>query len=92
MPKNVLTLLVHVKLLQEKSFVPLIALLLNLPKGGNVSADIPDVGMEVDGTNDQRGEFPESIQNPCESELASMVTLVVFLGIHWEILIRRRRP
>lgn len=54
MPKNVLTLPVLVKPLQEKSFVPRIALPPNLPKGENVSADIPGVGTEVNGRNAQR--------------------------------------
>ena len=54
MLKNVLTLPVRVKPLQEKSFVPKIAHLLNLLKAENVNADIPDVGTKVNGTHAQR--------------------------------------
>lgn len=54
MLKNVLILPVLVKPLQEKSFVPKIAHLPNLPKAENVSADIPGVGTEVNVTHAQR--------------------------------------
>ena len=54
MPRNVLTLPVHVKPLQGRSFVQRIAHLPNLPKAENVSADIPDVDTEVSGTDVQK--------------------------------------
>ena len=54
MPKNVLTLPVHVKPRQGRSFARKIARLPNLQRAENVSADIPDVGTEVSSTNAQR--------------------------------------